>query len=172
MHRDEGGVTLIETLIVAAILVLILAGVYSFLLFGQKLYFSGAGQVELHGPVRLAAEKINRKLRFASEVELLGDSWDPGSAATDNSSYIYFDAGSREVILLDSDGSQVLSEGVITELTFSAEGGVLLFTIRGEGDSADFALESSVKPLNLSGNIGGPEGAQALRFSMPHGGGP
>ena len=41
MPRDERGVTLIETLIVAAILVLILAGVYSFLLFGQKLYFSG-----------------------------------------------------------------------------------------------------------------------------------
>ncbi len=168
MPRDERGVTLIETLIVAAILVLILAGVYSFLLFGQKLYFSGAGQVELHGPVRLAAEKINRKLRFAGNVELLEADWDPDAASTDDCSYIYFDAGGGEVILLDSDGTQILSEGVITELTFSAEGGVLLFTIRGEGDSADFALESSVKPLNLIGSIGGPAGAQALRFSMPH----
>ena len=168
MPRDERGVTLIETLIVAAILVLILAGVYSFLLFGQKLYFSGAGQVELHGPVRLAAEKINRKLRFAGNVELLEADWDPDTASTDDCSYIYFDAGGGNVVLLDSDGSRFLSEGIITELSFSAENGILLFTIRGADGSTDFALDSSVKPMNLSGSIGGPAGAQALRFSMPH----
>ena len=76
MIRNEKGVTLIEVLIVSGAMVIVLAGIYSFYLSGQKIFHSGAEQVELHDSLRLTAEKISRELRFAESVTLLPEDWD------------------------------------------------------------------------------------------------
>lgn len=171
MIRCQKGLTLIEVLIVSVVLVLVLSGVYTFYFSGQKTFRSGAEQVELHTVLRLAAENISRELRFAEELRLMEEGWDPGSASTDDCSYIYFDPGSGTVQLLDDTGSHTLSGPEISELTFSPnlERDVLLFTIKGESSSEDFTLESSVKPMNMgkSERIGGPGAARALSFSLP-----
>ena len=171
MHRSEKGITLIEVLVASLALVLVLSGVYTFYFSGQKTFRSGAEQVELHTVLRLAAENISRELRFAEELCLMEVGWDPGSASTDDCSYIYFEPGSGTVMLLDDEGSHPLSGPEIFELTFSPnlERDVLLFTIKGESRSEAFSLDSSVKPMNMgtSERIGGPGSAQALRFSLP-----
>ncbi len=170
MRRDQRGFTLVEVIIVSAILLLVIAGVYSFFTFGQRVFRSGSGQADLHASVRLAAEKISRELRFAGEVELLEENWDPASASTDEHSYIYYDSNNLCLMLLDSTGARAISSPIISNVIFSAdpeEGKILLFTIQGEEGSAVFALDSSVRPMNLSNNIAGAGNAPALRFSMP-----
>lgn len=171
MRRDQGGFTLVEVIIVSAAIVLVLAGIYAFFSYGQKLFKSGAGQADLHGLVRAAAERVIRELRFAGEVELLEENWDPASASTDEHSYIYYDSSNLCLMLLDSTGARTISSPIISSVTFSAdpeEGKILLFTIRGEEGSAVFTLDSSVRPMNLSNDIDGAGNAPALRFSMPH----
>lgn len=168
MLRDQRGFTIIEVVIVAALMVIILAGGYAFYTAGQRMFHSGSEQADLHGQVRLAAEKIARELRFAEEVALLDGDWDPATAVTDNCNYLYYDTANRALAILDSCGTHIFSAGAISELLFFAEGKMLLITIKGESGSDDFLLESSVKPLNLKGAIGGPESARALQFSIPH----
>lgn len=167
MPRDERGFTLAEVLIALALISIVFAGIYFFSLPGQRLYYRGSTQVELHESLRLVAERIIRELRFAREVELLPSGWDPASASTEEYSYIYFDAAKRMVILLDSAGARPLSDPLVSALIFSDKGSILLFTLTGESRGHVFTLESSVKPLNVSGNITGPPEGTALRFSLP-----
>lgn len=169
MIRDQRGLTLVEVLIVSAVLVLVVAGVGSFFTFGHKVFYTGSDQVDLHRSLRLVAERIARELRFAEKVTLLGDSFDPGAADPENQSYIYYDAGSKTVMLLDSEGSRPLSDGVITEASFSADESmkvILLFNLRGEEGANAFTLDSSVRPLNQNDDIAGPAHSQALQFSL------
>ncbi len=165
MIRDEKGIGLVEVLAVSAIMVLVLAGAYAYSSFGQRLYHLGAAQADLHASLRLASERIIRELRFAGEVALLEADWDPAAAETEDCSYIYFDSGCRQVLLLNAKGVRPLSEEVVSGLTFSAESAVLLFTMEGEGKSAHFSLDSSVKPLNQKIDIGGLETSQAISFA-------
>ncbi len=168
MIRNEKGVTLIEVLIVSGAMVIVLAGIYSLYLSGQKIFHSGAGQVELHDSLRLTAEKISRKLRFAESVTLLPGGWDPENAPTDDYSYIYYDGASRRVMLLDSSGPpQPLSGDNVSAINFTAEGRILLFAIEGESGSESFTLDTSVRPLNLSGPISGADSSPVLRYSLP-----
>lgn len=168
MIRNQKGITLIEVLIVSGAIVLVLAGVFSFYLSGQKMFHSGAGQVALHETLRLTAEKINRLLRFAESVTLLEADWDPESAPTEDYRYIYYDGDSRRVMLLEHPGPpQPLSDDLVSALTFTAEGPLLLFTLLGERRSDNFTLDSSVQPLNLNGSVGGAHSSPALRFSLP-----
>ncbi|MGI6365607.1 MAG: PilW family protein, partial [Bacillota bacterium] len=53
MVKNLRGFTLVEVLAVMAIFLLLLAGVYSFFISGQKLFLSGSRQTDLHGSVRL-----------------------------------------------------------------------------------------------------------------------
>lgn len=171
MKRGQKGFTLIEVLIVSAAIVLILAGVYTFYFSGQKMFRSGAEQVDLHALLRIAAENISRELRFAEELRLMEESWDPHTASTTDYSYIYYDPGERRVMLLDDAGAHPLSGSEVSALTFAPNLGrdLLLFTLQGESRSEKFSLESSVKPMNLdqSERIGGPSTSQALRFTQP-----
>jgi len=168
MIRNEKGVTLIEVLIVSGAMVIVLAGIYSFYLSGQKIFHSGAEQVELHDSLRLTAEKISRELRFAESVTLLPEDWDPESAPTDGYSYIYYDGASRQVMLLDSSGPpQPLSGNTVSAINFTAEGRILLFVIEGESGSESFTLDTSVRPLNLGGPISGADSSPALCYSFP-----
>ena len=171
MRGDERGLTLVEVLVVSAALVFVLAGAYAFSSFGQRLYRSGSGQAELHAALRLAAERITRELRFAGEVSLLEEGWDPGTASLETWSYIYYDDDSKSLKLLDASGTKALSAEVISGITFSADpagGPILLFTIHGESSTADYSLESSVQPLNVGeSGIGGAAASEALSFRMP-----
>ena len=121
--------------------------------------------------LRFAAERITRELRFAGEVSLLEEGWDPGTASLETCSYIYYDDNSKSVMLLDASGTKALSAEVISGITFSADpagGPILLFTIHGESSTADYSLESSVQPLNVGeSGIGGAAASEALSFRMP-----
>ena len=52
-------------------------------------------------------------------------------------------------------------------INFTAEGRILLFAIEGESGSESFTLDTSVRPLNLSGPISGADSSPVLRSSLP-----
>ena len=129
-----------------------------------ELYYRGSTQVELHESLRLVAEN-NSRAKICREVSCPAAGIRFGF--TEEYSYIYFDAAKRMVILLDSAGARPLSDPLVSALIFSDKGSILLFTLTGESRGHVFTLESSVKPLNVSGNITGPPEGTALRFSLP-----
>jgi len=167
MVGNRKGFTLIEVLAVTAIVVMVLAGILSFSIFGQKLFHSGARQGDLHSSVRLATERVIREVRYARDIMLLGETWDPSGVDTTDYTYIYHDSTSQTLMLLDSSGSRPLSNQIVSGVSFQAQGSMLLFTIHGENRSSSFTLDSSVQPMNVSGGISGPSSSSALCFSLP-----
>lgn len=154
MVKNLRGFTLVEVLAVMAIFLLLLAGVYSFFISGQKLFLSGSRQTDLHGSVRLAAERVIRELRYAHFLTLIGeDDWDPDSADLISYSYIYYDRDTKNLILLNQEGRTPLSDGNITDASFSAKASTLLFSLTGERGPITYTLDSSARLLNYTGNI-------------------
>lgn len=163
---DKKGSSLVEVLAVSAIIVILFSGIYSFFRLGQRTYLKGTSNIDLHHSVRLAAEKVIRQIRFADGLMLLED-WEEESADIENYNYIYFDSDNRCVTLLDDEGSHFLSDPVISQFSFSADGNTLLFIMVGEDGRAAYSLDSSVTLLNFGGHIANPEQPMAIRFSVP-----
>jgi prepilin-type N-terminal cleavage/methylation domain-containing protein len=165
---DQRGVTLIELLVVIVIFCLLTAAVISVMIFVQKLYISGAQQVDVHNAVRLTAERVIRELRFAHFLQLLDESqWDPNTVDPTEYSYIFYDPDTKTLQLLNESGFHSLSDEIITDVSFSGRGSTMLFTLVAEKGKTSFTLDSSVRLLNYTGNLDSnlPPGKPiALRF--------
>jgi|SRR5690554_5056977 len=166
MLMNNKGFSLVEVVATMAILLLVMAAVMSFFMLSQRIYYSGSRQADLHGSVRLAAERVYREVRFANDLVLL-EEWNASSADTDNYSYIYHDPETATIMLLDQTGSRPLSNEVVAELLFTVEDSNLLYTIQGERGTTSFVLDSSVKPLNVNAITASGENCVALAFSCP-----
>lgn len=152
--KNKGGFTLIEVLASIMIFFLLMAAVYAFFIPGQKLYFSGTRQVDLHNSVRQTAERVINKLRFSHFLTLIGeDDWDPGTADTTSYSYIYHDRENQTLVFLDDNGKTILSSCDIVGVSFSANRSTLLFSITAKSGSRQYTLNSSVRLLNYKGYI-------------------
>lgn len=166
LKKTNLGFTLVEVLAVLGIILLLIAGVFSFFLSNQKTYASGSKQVDLHNALRLTAERINREVRYAWDILLLdATQWDKDLADTDQYNYIYFDSDTRTIMVLDNTGAHPLSDQIISGITFSAKGSTLLYTVYGDNSATSFSLDSSVRPLNYDGKIYVPVIPVALRYA-------
>ncbi len=166
MLRNKGGFSLIEVISVLGIILILSGGVLSFFISNQKTYTSGSKQINLHTDLRFAAERMSRALRYAWNISFLDENfWDPVTADTTYHNYIFFDPGTRTIMMKDESGIYPISEAVITELNYSAKGSTLLFALTGTDGNTTYALESSVKPLNYNGKIQILVTPVALRFA-------
>lgn len=167
MGLDRRGFTLVEVLAVSVIFVFLLASISAVFLFGQKAFYSGSQNANLHSALRQTAERINRELRFAFFLELIDESvWDIDSVDPAEYSYIYLDRETNALILLNEKGSRPLSEGVITNVSFFGNVSTLIFTLEAESGGKEYSLESSVRLLNYRCNFSNPENPAVLRFSL------
>ena len=168
MIGNKKGYTLTEVLVVSVILVLLIGGISSFFIFGQKIYAKGYGQANLHHSVRFAVEQIGRELRYANDMSLMPADWSPEQAQTSQFKYIYFDEESKRVMMLDSTGSYQLSDPVITDFQVSKTNKILQYTLVGKRGSVSFTLAASVNPLNLFESIQGEGESSAIAFMVPN----
>lgn len=167
MDWNKQGFTLIELLSVLAIVLVLMAAVSSLFIFSQRLFVSTAKRNSLHHSLRYTAENISNELRFAFFLELIDEpNWEVSAVDPNEYSYIYLDRDTNTVILLDADGSRVLSKGNITDLIFVGNVSTLLFTLEGKNGNAEYTLDSSVRLLNYRCNFQNPEHPIAIRFSM------
>jgi prepilin-type N-terminal cleavage/methylation domain-containing protein len=167
MFWNKRGYTLVELLAILAIIALLMTAVFSIFIFSQRLFLSTSRRNSLHNSLRVTAEHISNELRFAFFLELVNEpDWDVDAVDVTEYSYIYFDRDSNSVILLNEDGSKVLSDGKITDTAFYGNVSTLLFNLEGEKGKESYTLESSVRLLNYRCNFQNPDSPIALRFSM------
>jgi prepilin-type N-terminal cleavage/methylation domain-containing protein len=165
MVKNTRGFTIIEVMAVLAIVALLMAGLFSFFFFNQKMYSTGSSQANLHSTLRQTAERISSELRYVWRLSLLNeDEWDPEDVNTENFNYIYYDPEAKTVFLLNKEGRHPLSDQVISGISFEAKGSILLFTLDGVSGKTSFTLQSSVRPLNYNAAIAVPENPIAVRF--------
>lgn len=167
MLKNIRGVSLIEVLAVSVIVVLVLGGIYSFSISSQRIYRTGANTSELLSTLRLTAERVSREVRFADYIEIL-DSWDLALAEPENYIYVFYDSSSNTLMRLDETGSRALSQGLITEVSFSLDESNLLFTLNGQRGRTTSKLDSSAPLLNIDDVSPGDSGV-AIRFTKPSG---
>ena len=95
------GITLIELIIVIAILGLVISLGFSFVIFGQNIFGKGSTQAEIQSELRLANDIVKNELRYATVIELL-----PSVGTVINgSSYIYIDGNRLIYDKVDSAGN-------------------------------------------------------------------
>lgn len=167
MIRNKQGFTIIETLAVLAIILVLMAAVSTLFVFSQRLFLSTSQRNSLHNSLRFTAERISKELRFAFFLELIDEPhWDVNGIDPNEYSYIYLDRDTNSVIMLDGEGSHILSEGKISDISFYGNVSTLLFTLEGEKGTVKYSLDSSVRLLNYRCNFQNPPHPIAIRFSM------
>jgi prepilin-type N-terminal cleavage/methylation domain-containing protein len=166
----DKGFTLLEVLVVSVVVLLVLTGIGSFYLFGQKSFLKGSDRAALHSNLRLTSERITNEIRLAADVEVLGD-WreippDP-EAVEPGVRYLYYHQEKGSIIILSNRGQLAVAEGIITNVLFTLEGNSLYYRLEAVGKSGSYALESTIFLLNASNPSSVAEPLPALRITQP-----
>ena len=74
--RNQRGFVLSELLVVTAVIVLVMAGIFAIQRGGQQAYLLGSNRVETQQNARVALHLISRELRTASSITTVGGSAD------------------------------------------------------------------------------------------------
>lgn len=149
MMKNEKGITLIELLIVLALLGIVLAIGYNIYFFGQRTFTIGETQTNLQRDVRFASAFITREVRYATELEVRND--------VDNvSGYNYIYLNNNRITHRNASG-QITEKtyAVIDLMSFvvvkpvGVNNFLLGFTINGSDEDRSYDLESEVMLYNL-----------------------
>lgn len=151
-YKIENGFTLVELLVVLAIVVVVLSIGYRLLFFGQDTFSKGEDRYSVQESAQLASDLITRELRFANKVIILPDI--PSRFDTDKRYFYLDDSGVLKHYLghgntVDAVGS--LNIGIqFTDLNFKkTKDDVLAFSLATASDFSDFSTDSAVQILNL-----------------------
>lgn len=139
-----------ELLVGFSLLILTGGMIFGFYLFGVQAFGSGSAQVDLQQNVRIAADVIQRELRFATRVEVQqhGRAVDYTLPRNDNR-YSIRKKG-EEIVLLTNHVENKIAYG-IEELRFQlcSEGQLLDYRIEGTDGEQSYGLVSAVRLRNL-----------------------
>jgi prepilin-type N-terminal cleavage/methylation domain-containing protein len=150
------GFTLIELIVTLAIITLVMSGVFSLLLFNQKVYGKGSSQYDIQSNMRLAASSISQELRYATQIEIL-DSSAAVPATPDamdaNEGYIYYDSSNGTISKLSktSPFSIEIGKASGSGITFSheADSSTVMFNIDAKDKDKNYSLSTKTLCLNL-----------------------
>ena len=166
-HRllNRRGVTLLELIIALSILSIVMLTLGSINLFGLRTFARSRDRSEHQFEVRMPAEFIARKLRYADSVEILSAvpvSMPEGAHEIflDSGQLIFREYGSASVIL----GTHGVSDYSLVMAKKSGTTNVVQYTI-GKVGTAQFDLLTDVIILNLgSAGITGPTQGIGVRY--------
>ncbi|SKB37769.1 prepilin-type N-terminal cleavage/methylation domain-containing protein [Acetoanaerobium noterae] len=151
-NKNKSGFTLMELVIVIAILGVVLSIASSYFSFGTKIFSKGGNRADVQASARLASIQISEELRTAKTAELLTTKPSLPISSGDKFNYIYIDGNkimyrdSNNVIreLFHSDDVYDLS------LIFSKEGRTgVNFTIDMKVKENQYQIDSGVEALNI-----------------------
>lgn len=175
--RKNNGVTLIELLIVLAIMGFALPLAVNFFLLGTNVFSRGESQSIVQQNVRMASMYINTELRNAQSVEIF-DSLP--STLEPEINYIYVDGATIKHVQTDlSINVNVINElsvGFTPEIIFniSSNDNKLVNYYIGAVDTnptfeRDFSITSEVKPMNIddADMIQGTSGGNVIAYTNP-----
>lgn len=176
--KKTGGFSVVELIMVLALLGIVLGLGYMFFSFGSNTFARGERRSIAQQSIRRAADFITSEIRYADVLEL-----NPNLSVKETGwhyiyqqggSVIYRDAGGSEEIILDST-----LDKMAYSISFEEESTkelidfvlILVFTLAAEDDL--FSLDTSVHIINLvkqenyldASGSGGP--APAVRYKKP-----
>ncbi len=168
--RGNRGFTLIELLVALAVLGLVMMGIFAFYSYGIRTFSRGRDRAQMQQNLRAAAEMITREVRYATEMERLSgyDVLPAGSsdvAAGDH--YIYLDEETGAIMLMNSEYSAPVTEGLFTGLVFSNHGRVFKFTIQSGTDENAVVFETGLLLANTAYIQSYESSISAIRYRKP-----
>jgi prepilin-type N-terminal cleavage/methylation domain-containing protein len=178
---NKKGITLIELIIVLAIMGLVLPFVVQFFLLGTNIFARGESQTRAQQNARMATMYITTELRNAKSVMII-NSIDPSdtSSLDPDYNYIFVDGSTIKHIKTDLginvDIIREIAIGFTPTLEFninSTNNQMIEFFIGGidvqHSFARDFDLISEVTPMNIDENdsIGGTSGGHVVAYTNP-----
>ena len=153
IFESKSGVTLVELLLVIALLSLVIGITYSLLLFGMRTYAKGNDQTEVQFDIRFTADAVTNELRYASLVEIHPDSLSIPASIDDDSRYIYLlnEDGVDKLVFEGEDYLKKYPLGTNGQIHFTkgTSDKILNFVLSGTRNNQDFSIDSEVAILNL-----------------------
>ncbi|MCD5413910.1 MAG: prepilin-type N-terminal cleavage/methylation domain-containing protein [Clostridiales bacterium] len=158
---NNQGVTLIELILVVALMSLIFAAVFSVYLAGQRTFIMTSNQASVQQEIRKVSSLIVEELEFAHSWEISGTI---PTSFDSNYSYIYVE---NQVLHIRLRGELSTFSDVEYELSFlKAHEHVLRIRLDGTKDSNEFRFETEIRKLNegIFNDIGGIGDKISIRF--------
>lgn len=143
-NQSSSGVTLVELLIVLALISVVLAVIYSMFFFGNTTFSRGETQYGLQSESRLALETAMKDIRYATDVRLINTT-SPEAYETiiyfNNNSIVKKFGETTDIFPFHSENSQ--------PLLFTKTGtDTIKYTLTGQDKGRTFSLESDISLLN------------------------
>ncbi len=160
-RQSNTGMTLIELIVVMAILVVVIAAIGSVLVYGQRAFRQGENQSALQNDIRLVAERISKDIRYAENFSIHTTM----PALDEQYKYIYVESG-KIMRRIGSGTPEVLlgSEGTASLSFTRANDRLVSFTLGKTNLSRTFSVQTDVDLMNLRENtIAGTSGS-CIRF--------
>lgn len=147
--KKQVGLTVVELMLALAILLLVLAGGYSFLFFGWSSFDRGTDRAVVQNNLRMAAEQITKEVRYASSIEIIDSSMVPDPVSNDDI-FIFINNESR-IEKKSATSSDIipheLDSNLFLEVNFVRISGNLL-KINVKESGTDMEIETEVRILN------------------------
>lgn len=176
-YTSRKGVTLIELIIVIALITIVIAGAFSIFSFGNKTFKGANNQFDLQTDVRFALEALTSDVRYATKLQVLGSS--DFNIANLNvkdangiyvnigpyDTYIYYDDTLKSVIKLSRETINSFSVKPDADLEFSLVGtpaNKISFTLAASNTAGAKEYEVSSEILMLNIMKSGTSGASGL----------
>lgn len=151
LKENKDGFTLIELILVVAIIGIIASFLFSPLITGFNFFQIDIKKINVQEDLRFTSNMIITYSKFANSVSLIDSA--PGSYAL-GESCIILDNG--EIKYINSGGERIWTESTITNLDFNiiqkgSGENVLEFSITGNNGGETFTINSQVLLNNISG---------------------
>jgi prepilin-type N-terminal cleavage/methylation domain-containing protein len=177
--HDKRGFTLIELIVVIAIVGLIISMAFSFYVFGSNTLTIGENQSNVQHNVRMAAKYITNELRIARTVEILDEIPDEIDIEPQKN-YIFVDGNTIKHIKTEDSIDKDIFHEASTKFSIGMEfkinednAKILNFKIDAKYDDQDFEVLSEVLIVNMAStdditeDIEETIGGKVIVFSNP-----
>lgn len=145
------GVTLIELVVVIALIGIVISVVFSMFFFGRNTFSRGENQYDLQTEGRFAIESLSQDLRFVREIEIVDDfsvaSPDPYETM------LYYDSANNQIVKSFAGITTVyeLNTSSVSPLVFKkSSSNRLHYMLTGEDSGQNFTVQSDITLLNVS----------------------
>ncbi|MDW7661065.1 MAG: prepilin-type N-terminal cleavage/methylation domain-containing protein [Bacillota bacterium] len=149
-NKDNSGVTLIELIIVVALIGIVISVIFSMFFFGSGTFSRGESQYGLQNEARLAIDSLSRDLRFVREIEIVDDF----DAATPEpyETIVYFDSVNNQIVKTFAGITTTYNLNTTSSnpLVFKkTSSNTLHYKLDGQDDGQDYILQSDLLLLNV-----------------------